>query len=292
MRWVATTPPGIPRHPPPRRPEPYTGPPSYPAPPRWGFPKLTWRWPTAVPGTPSDTPHPMQRLRTLGHNAGAALWTVAAFAAVTAAAEVWRYVLLAQSRGSALSPGVVGASDALVLAGALLTFVLAILAFGGSLWWLLVARAVAADAAGQAPARSGPQVVAGVLVPGVNLVLAGSILAELEHTVLRKPSAQRPRPSRLVLWWWGLFAGNGVLLAVTILWRMRDGVQAEADGVLLTASTDLTAAALAVVTALVVRRLTLLLAPLDASTLRPLRVLKVTGAPRPERPARPATAPR
>jgi len=292
VRWIAQPPPGAVRPPPTRRAEPYTGPPSYPAPPRWGFPNLTWRWPTAVPGTASGRPHPVQRLRTLGYNAGAALWTVAVFAAVTAGAEIWRYVLVAQSRSSALSPGVVGASDALVLSGALLTFVLALLAFGGSLWWLLTARTVAAEIAGEEPSRSGQQAVLGVLVPGVNLVMAGSILAELEHSVLRRPASRRPRPSRLVLCWWGVFAANGVLLVLTIVWRMRDGVQAQADAVLLTAVTDLAGAALATVTALVVRRLTLLIAPMDTSALRPMRVVRVTGAPAPERHARPAGAPR
>lgn len=292
VRWIATPPPGAFRPRPSRRAEPYAGPPSYPAPPRWGFPNVTWRRPTAVPGTASGGPNPVQRLHTLSRNATTTLWVVAGFAAVTGAAEIWRYVLLVVSRDAALTPAVVGASDALVLAGSLLTFVLAILAFGGALWWLLAARNVAAEASGERPARSGPQTLFAVLVPGPNLLLAGSVVAELEHSVLRRSPLRRPSPSRLVLWWWGLWAGNGLLLVCTILWRMRDGVQAQADGVLLSAVTDLSAAALAAVTALLVRNLTSLLAPIDAASLRPLRVVSVTGAPNPGRPSRPAGAAR
>jgi hypothetical protein len=67
-----------------------------------------------------------------------------------------------------------------------------------------------------------------------------------------------------------------------ICWRLQSGVQAQADSVVLTALSDLSAATLAVMTALVVRRMTALLAPINERRMRPLRVLKVTGAPKPE----------
>ncbi|MFI6030868.1 DUF4328 domain-containing protein [Amycolatopsis magusensis] len=292
VRWVATPP----YHPAPRR-RPvdhrYYGPPAYRVPPRWGFPNVVWRLPTAVPGTPSNSPRPAQRLRALYRNATMLLWVLAAFATLSAFAEGWRYVLLLISREDALDADVVGTSDALVLTGALLTFVLALFAAGVSLWWLLVARVVAADELGERPARPPWQVVAGFFVPGPNLVMAGSIIAETEHSVLRRPGSERPRPSRLVLAWWGTWVLNGLLLVISVIWRLRDGVQAQADGVLLAVLTDGSAAALAVLTALLVRRMTGLLAPVGEDKLRHLRVLKVTGAPEPElRPSRPATAPR
>ncbi|GAB3500258.1 DUF4328 domain-containing protein [Amycolatopsis cihanbeyliensis] len=294
VRWVASVPPGVV----PRRRAvpagPYTGPPAYPAVPRWGFPNLTWRAPTAVPGTPSGVPHPLQRLRLLARNATTVLWTVAGLALITAGAEVWRYVLLLISRDVALSAEVVGTSDALVLAGSLLTFVMALFAIAAAAWWLFVARAAAAEEVGEDPPRPAWQVVLGTLVPGPNLALAGPIVAELEHAVLRRPATMRPRPSRLVLCWWAALVANGLLLAITVAWRFRDGVQAQADGVVLNALLDLAAATLAVLTAFLVRRLTLLLAPIEESVTgsRPWRVLKVTGAPDPERPERPATATR
>lgn len=289
VRWVATTP--FPE--PPRRrgtSRPYEGPPHYPTPPRWGFPSLVWRWPTAVPGTASDAPVPLQRLRLIAGYSTLALWTLTVLAAVAGCAELWRYVLLVQSRGSALSPGVVGASDALVLSFSLLTFLMALLTVAVTVWWLFVARSAAADEAGQAPPRGVRQVVAGIVVPVVNLVMAGSILAELEHAALRRPGNRRPTPSRLVLGWWAAWVGNAVLLALTVVWRMRDGVQADADGVVLSALTDLSAAGLAALTAVLVNRLTRLLAPIDTANLRPLRVLRVSDAPAPDRHPRPATA--
>jgi hypothetical protein len=54
----------------------------------------------------------------------------------------------------------------------------------------------------------------------------------------------------------------GVVLGVlTLLWSLRTGAQARADGVVLHALVDLTAVATAVLTLKVTRRLTALLAP-------------------------------
>ncbi|MEU3272081.1 DUF4328 domain-containing protein [Saccharomonospora sp. NPDC006951] len=292
VRWVATVPAGAA---PPRRAsaaEPYAGPPRYATTPRWGFPNLAWRVPTAVPGVDPRESVPLQRLRMVARNAVALLWTLAGLAVVAGGAEIWRYVLLVQSRNSALSPTVVGASDALVLAFSLLTFVLAVFAAAVVLWWFFVARSAAADEAGQEPARPTWFVLLGLLTPGPNLVLAGPILGELEHAALRRSEHARPRPSWLVLGWWAAWVANGVLLVLTVLWRMRDGVQADADGVVLSALTDLCAAGLAVLTALVVQRVTSLLAPIDGRFMRLLRVVKVSGAPNVERRPRAATAPR
>lgn len=108
-----------------------------------------------------------------------------------------------------------------------------------------------------------------------------------------RPRDKRPKPSRLVLGWWGVWVANWVLLIVTIIWRIRPGVQAMADSVLLVALTDLAAAALAVVTALVIRRFSHLLMPIAPERLRDFRVLKIEGAPEPElRTARPVGAAR
>ncbi|MBB3662564.1 hypothetical protein FB384_001468 [Prauserella sediminis] len=292
VRWVATVPPGEARPRPRGRRRPYTGPPRYPSPPRWGFPNLVWRPSTAVPGTASGGMQPRQRLRSTSRNAVTLLIALAALAGLAAIAEVWRYVLLLQSRTSALSPAVVGTSDAFVLAFALMTPIMALLAVGAALWWLFVARSVAAADAGQDVPRPAWQVLVGTLVPGMNVLLAGPIIAELEHAALRRPAHERPRPSRLVLAWWATWCANFVLAVVTVVWRLRDGVQADADGVVLSALTDACAAGLAIVTVVLVNRITRLLSPVDADVLALRQVVKVAGAPEPDRRPRPETSTR
>ncbi|MCR6486293.1 DUF4328 domain-containing protein [Amycolatopsis sp. OK19-0408] len=293
LRWVATPPPGAwPR----RRvvvPERYSGPPSYPVPPRWGFPNLVWRRPTSVPGTASDEVRPIDRVPVLSRSLIGILFAFAVLSVVAAGAEIWRYVLLIQGREAALNRAVVAFSDGFVLSAGLLASILALLPAGLSIWWLLVARQAASDASGDAPPRPVWQVLVGVLVPIANLPMALSIVGELEHAVLGRPRDVRPKPSRQVLVWWGAWLLNWVLLGVTIVWRFRDDVQSMADSVVLVAVTDLSAAFLAVVTALVVRRFSALLAPSDARAVRSMRVLKVAGAPEPElRTARPSGAAR
>jgi hypothetical protein len=293
LRWVAAPPPGAYR---PRRArfvEHYTGPPAYPVPPRWGFPHLTWREPTTVPGTPSSFPTPLERTRLLARNALTVLWFLTGLAMVATVAEFWRYALLVISRDSALDTSVVAMSDALEVIASLLTVVFGLMAVVCVLWWLLVIRQAATEESGCTPPRSSREVLAGTLVPGLNLAMAGSILAELEHAVSGRPADRRPKPSRLALWWWGTWSANEVLMVLVIVWRLRDGIQAQADAVLLSGFLDLSAAVLAALTAVLVYRLSSLIAPVSASRLRLRRVLAVTGAPAPElRPARPAGASR
>ncbi len=292
IRWVASPPPGA--WPQRRKPvaEHYYGPPSYPVPPRWGFPNLVWRRPTAVPGTASGEVTPGERLRVITRSVVPVLWTFAALALTAAGAEIWRYVLLVQSRDSALSTSVVSVSDSFVITAGLLTTILSLLPAGLTVWWLMVARHAAADLSGEAMPRPNWQLLVFVLVPVVNLILALPIVAELEHAVLRRSRESRPKPSRLVLVWWGVWVLNWLLFGLAIVWRFRDGVQALADGVVLVALTDLAALGLAVVTALLIRRMSGLLAPVSEKRLRLLRVLKVDGAPEPERRARPTGAAR
>jgi hypothetical protein len=274
-------PPGIARRPRARRRLPYLGPPGYSAPPSWGFPPLAWRWPTAVPGTELEQPVTVERVRSVAVRAAAMLWALAVLALVAAGSEVWRYVLLLQSRTGALPASVVGWSDALVWITSMLTLAFGLLSAIVAIWWLRMARHAAADLADQRPGRPDWQVVLYLLVPGVNLVMAGVVLTELEHQVLRRPATERPWPSKQVKIWWATWVGAGLLFAVTVIWRFRDSAQARADGVVLSALTDLAAVAVAVLTALMIRRLASLLAPIDPSTVRYLRVLRVEGAPEP-----------
>ncbi|MGW5050804.1 DUF4328 domain-containing protein [Actinokineospora sp. NPDC004072] len=290
LRWEATPPPGaLPPPPPPRRPR-YQGPPAYHATPRWGFPALAWRRPTLIPGL-GDAPPPPVRVRTRAALARWALWTLAALALLAACAEVFRYALLVAARTSALDRGTVVLSDTLVVTAASLALVCGVVAAAATAWWLFAARRAAADQAGYRPARPDWQILPSLLIPGVNLAVAGSVAAELEHAALSRPAGERPRPGPLVRMWWITAAVCGGLFAATVLWRFRTGVQAQADGVLLTAACDLAAAATAALTAVLVTRLTGLLAPIDPAAVPRLRLVRVTGAaPDPGRRPRPANS--
>ncbi|MCO1657944.1 DUF4328 domain-containing protein [Pseudonocardia humida] len=256
--WVAEPPPGAaPAPPAPPRP-PYSGPPRYRYLPRWGFPARAWQPPGPTGPPPAD---PVWRARSLAASAVPVLWATAAVSLLAAAAETWRYALLLASRDGALDAGTVAASDAFVNAAGTVAPILSLLAGGLLVLWSVRARQAAAEVAGVRPARSTPLVVLGWLVPGINLVVPGSVLAEVEHSALRLPASRRPRPSPLLLVWWAAWAAGGVLTVVVLLWSLRTGVQARADGVVLHAVLDLLAVATAVLTALLVTRLTRLLLP-------------------------------
>lgn len=223
----------------------------------------------------------VERVRTLAGHASAMMWALAGLSLIAAGGEVWRYVLLVRSRTGALSSALVGASDALVGIAGILSLAFGVLTLMVTLWWLHLARHAAADLAEQRLARPDWQVIVYLLVPGVNLAMAGVVLTELEHQVLRRRPEERPQPTKHVKIWWAAWAASGALMAVTVIWRFRDSVQSHADGVILSALTDLAAVSVAVLTALMIRRLAVLLSPIDNTTVRYLRVLRVEGAPEP-----------
>lgn len=291
VTWVASPPPGARTVP--LRPArvPYQGPPAYPTVPRWGFPMLSWREPTTVPGTQTRLPRSVRRVVSHARAAVTVLWLVAISAFLATGGEAWRYVLLVMGRTEALPGQVVAVSDALVDTGALLAAVSGVIALILVLRWLMGIRELAAADAGVRPARPDWQVLLGVLLPVLNLFMAGSVLAELEHTALGVTG--RPRPSRLVLGWWLAWVASEVLAIATVLLGLRAGVQARADGVLWYAATDLVAIAVSVLTLLVIGALTGLVAPSSVREPRQLRVISVDGAPEPPlRPGRPAGAAR
>ncbi|HVH24498.1 MAG TPA: DUF4328 domain-containing protein [Pseudonocardia sp.] len=176
-------------------------------------------------------------------------------------AHCGRYLLLLASRDEALAAGVVKASDALVVAAGWVAPASAVLAGLLLIRWAQWATRAAADQAGVRPARSSRSIVLGWLVPGLNLSVPGSVLAEIEHSALCRPVDRRPRPSRLLLVWWLLWVVGFLFAVVVLAWSLRTGVQARADGVLLHAALDVFAAVTAGVTAVLVTRLTRLLGP-------------------------------
>jgi hypothetical protein len=255
LQWVAEPPPtgGPPRPiPVPTR---YIGPPRYRERPRGGFAPGPWR-----PGDDVAAPAPPeQRARALAVVTVPLLWVLVVVALLAAGAETWRYMLLLASRDRALSADAVAASDALVQAAGVGAVLLGLTAGG-----FLVAWTVRASVAAAARSGSARDVVLGWVVPGLNLAVPGSVLAEIEHGALDRPVDRRPRPSRLLRVWWALWAVGVFASLATLAWSRRTGVQAEADGVLLHATLDLLAAATAGTTAVVVGRLTALLGPVRA----------------------------
>lgn len=272
-RWVATSP--IRAAPRPTSHPPYTGPPSYPEVPRWGLPRVTWR-PLRRIGTPG--PSNAERMRALAGTVVPLLWFVAGTALVAAGAEVWRYTILLASRFDVVPAGPLRASDALVVLAGVVSVLLGALAVGLTLLWLVRAYAAASELAGVAPPRPVWHLVAGVLVPGPNLLVPGAVLAELEHAGLRRPAGRRPTPSRIVIVWWVLWAAGLLAAALTLAWGFRDSVQAQANGVLLHAGTDLLAATVAGLSGVLVRRFSTLLDPAQPDRPRRMVLIRVPGA--------------
>lgn len=288
--WEATPPREVSAPPVARRRRRYLGPPAYPAVPRWGFPRLSWRPSASVPGTVTRVLPTAATVRGYAQLAWPVLWALVGFAGLAAAGEVFRYVLLVLGRDRALPGALVAWSDALVNIGAGVSLCMGVLAAVLLVRWLFAVRHVTAELAGVRPERPTWTVALGVLLPVLNIVLAGAVLAEIEHTT-RQPTA-RVRPSRLVLSWWLVWAAGEVVALATLLLRLRGGVQAMADGVLWHAVTDALACALAVLTLRVVDRFTRQASPV-AEPAEPLgTVVRVLDAPAPVRAPRPVSAPR
>lgn len=257
LRWVAEPPPGATPPQPAPVPTRYTGPPRYHLLPRWGFPIGPWKPQEKAPASPD----PLFGARSLVGSLVPLLWATTAVALLAAGAEVWRYVLLLASRDGALSAEAVAASDALVASAGTVAPILTLVVGVLMVLWTVRAAQAAADRAKVRPSRSTRAIVLGWLVPGINLSVPGSVLAEIEHGALGLPADRRPHPSRMLLVWWALWVVSVVLTVVVLLWSLRDGVQARADGVVLHAVLDLLAAVTAGVTARLVLKLTRLLAP-------------------------------
>jgi hypothetical protein len=257
LRWVAEPPASATRAETPRPRRRYAGPPGYRFIPQWGFTPGPWR----APALPAVGPVPLVAARSIVGVLAPLLWATAAVALLAAGAEAWRYLLLLDSRTDALPADEVAASDALVAAAGWVAPLLAVMAGLALVQWTVRASQAAADQAGVVPSRSPRALVLGWVVPGLNLTVPGSAFAEIEHTALGRVPGRRPRPTRLLLVWWGLWLAGLLFAAFVLAWSLRSGVQARADGVVLHAVLDVLAAVTAGMTAVVVVRLTRLLGP-------------------------------
>jgi len=284
QRWIAHPPPGVSRPARDRPASPVTPgeTPSYRfGHPRWGFPAVVWRPAPTGPDPAGPAPSPqLRRAAWLG-------WLTAAAALVAAGAELWRFLLMIDGRTKVLSATEVTTSDALVAASSLAVLAFAILTVAIAVTALIRTHRWAAVAAGRAPSRSAGAVAARLLVPGWNVYGAGQILVEID-TLLGPSDDSRPRAAgrRLVLLWWSSWVVNAVLVVVTLGRGLGGSLQAIADTVELHIAVDVSAAVVAGLGALVLRRFARLI---DGPRLRPTRW--VVQAPAPTRPLPPRGGP-
>ncbi|MFF0816358.1 DUF4328 domain-containing protein [Rhodococcus sp. NPDC003318] len=204
------------------------------------------RWGLADPAPESDEGALQTRTQRLAELAPTLLGATAVLFLLGAAGELFRYVVLLRNRTTLISPTVLAVSDAVVFTAGVLAPLVAFAAAAASVAWLLEARRTTWRRVGRADPRSAVAVAFGCLVPVVNLVWPGVFLTELA----RDEPGVRP----LVRWWWATWVAGGVLLVVSLVWRSHDSLQARANGVVLAMVVDVVAAAVAVLTLLVMRR--------------------------------------
>ena len=238
-----------------KRERPYVGPPSYRGGhPQWAFPPVVWRdLPDETPVVPVDDPAAALRWA-----AGFAVVT-AVTALVAAGAEIWRFVLLLEGRTLVLSGTVVRSSDVLVAASGLAVMTFAVLLAAFAVPALVRTHRAAARRLGFAPSRSGPGIVARLLVPIWNIYGAGQIVTEIDRMLAQRPglgtnpaggtdSVGEPvkaRSSWVVKAWWSSWIFSAVLITVTLARGLGGSLQAIADTVELHIAVDLMAAVVA-----------------------------------------------
>jgi hypothetical protein len=160
---------------------------------------------------------------------------------LAALAEAFRYGVLLRNRSHLIEQWVLTCSDAAVWSTSIVALLLALAAALGAVGWLIRARADEFERHGRVDPRGAATLVAGCVVPGINLVAPGVFLTELAH---RRPHVQRIA----VRIWWCTWVFGAVMAVAALAWRTADSLQAQADGVVFTAVTDLVAAGVALVT--------------------------------------------
>ncbi|MFD4440647.1 DUF4328 domain-containing protein [Nocardia sp. NPDC058519] len=164
-------------------------------------------------------------------------------------AEYGRYLILLQNRARLIPGWLLWISDATVLVFGIIAPICALVTAVSLVAWLIEARTIVFTAYGKRDPRKRWSLIAGCLVPGVNLIWPGVFLTELLG------ADPDPRSHRAVRIWWAAWALSGLLLIAATLWRDASTLQAEADGVSFTGFTNLCAAGFAVLTLWMVRTL-------------------------------------
>ncbi|TWH23035.1 uncharacterized protein DUF4328 [Rhodococcus rhodochrous J45] len=218
FRWVARPAGGPPTTEPasPSRGRPSAETPSYREMPRWGL----------LDPLPDEDVEP-DRAETAADLAPTLLVGTAVVFGLAALAEAVRYGVLLYNRTRLVDPLVLAVSDAAVWATQVVGPVVALAAAVASGLRLIDLRRRIYAERGLAESRSPLSILAGLVVPGLNLAMPGVFLTEIAD--------RDPRLLRAIRTWWVLWVVNGVLVVVLLAWRQRDTLQARADGVLLTA---------------------------------------------------------
>lgn len=240
FRWVARTPASRTR---PRRhdlPTRRVQTPRYEQIPRWGL--------TDRPVNSADEPE--TRLKRWADAAPGLLMLTAALLGLAVVAEGVRYAILLYNRTRLVSPTTLVVSDALVLFAEVASIVIGIAAAAASACWLVTRRREAFEQATLRDPRSERSLVVGCLVPVLSLVMPGVYLTELANT---KNDPDRDPLLLRVRIWWALWVINWLLVVIASIWRTRDSLQAQADGVFLAAVLALVGAGVALMTIHIMR---------------------------------------
>ncbi|MCJ0906947.1 DUF4328 domain-containing protein [Rhodococcus sp. ARC_M6] len=236
FRWIARTP-NAPRGVgDPRPPRQNLSTPHYDAVPQWGL--------TDVVDT---TPAFQSRAERMADRLGSLLTIATVLYGLAVFAEIGRYAILVRNQTRLIPQVLLTVSDAAVYFTQLGGLLCAVLAAVAAVCWLLRQRREQYAREKRTDPRSRGEIILGCALPVLNLVMPAMYLLELVR--------RDPRGVRLVKIWWGFWAFSGLLLVVNAYWRSRPGLQAMADGVLLSAFIALIAALTAALTLLVVRRI-------------------------------------
>lgn len=166
---------------------------------------------------------------------------------VAALAELGRYGVLLRNRTRLIPPWLLWISDAAVTVSAVVALVLALCAAIALVGWLAETRRAVFASAGREDSRSLMVLVLLCVYPVLNLVWPGVFLIETVRVRdAADPENADPRLLRAVRIWWAAWILNGVMVAVSLLFRFASTLQVQADGVLFTLWTNLVAAGVAI----------------------------------------------
>ncbi|MBJ8346323.1 DUF4328 domain-containing protein [Antrihabitans sp. YC2-6] len=217
--------------------------PRYTETPRWGL-----HDPAPVP-----TPVRQEGISTLARLAAPTLAATAIMFGLASIAEIARYCVLLRNRTRLIDPALLAGSDSAVWSTSLLGALLLISSAIATTGWLIAARRRAFAKQGRRDPRRPWTIAIGCLVPIVNWVYPGVFLTEVAAAEFDGSPPVRIR--RLVVAWWCAWVFSVGFAIFNGLWWLRDSLQDEANGVLYSATGDLIAAGVAVLTILVIRTL-------------------------------------